>query len=52
MKNLEQRESFVVRFLKWVNKGVLTFAFRWSLVHIVASFFAVIVAVFSVTTLP
>ena len=52
MKNLEQRESFVVRFLKWVNKGVLTFAFRWSLVPIVASFFAVIVAVFSVTTLP
>ena len=52
MKNLEQRESFVVRFLKWVNKGVLTIAFRWSLVPIVASFFAVIVAVFSVTTLP
>ena len=52
MKNLEQRESFVVRFLKWVNKGVLTFAFRWSLVPIVASFFAVIVAVFSATTLP
>ena len=38
MKNLEQRESFVVRFLKWVNKGVLTIAFRWSLVPIVASF--------------
>jgi len=52
MKNLEQRESFVVRFLKWVNKGVLTIAFRWSLVPIVASFFAVIVAVFSATTLP
>ena len=52
MKNLEQRESFVVRFLKWVNKGVLTIAFRWSLVPIVASFFAVIVAVFSMTTLP
>ena len=52
MKNLEQRESFVVRFLKWVNKGVLTIAFRWSLVPIVASFFAVIVAVLSATTLP
>lgn len=52
MKNLEQRESFVVRFLKWVNKVVLTIAFRWSLVPIVASFFAVIVAVFSATTLP
>ncbi len=52
MKNLEQRESFVVRFLKWVNKGVLTIAFRWSLVPIVVSFFAVIVAVFSATTLP
>ena len=52
MKNLEHRESFVVRFLKWVNKGVLTIAFRWSLVPLVASFFAVIVAVFSATTLP
>ena len=52
MKNLEQRESFVVRFLKWVNKGVLTIAFRLSLFPIVASFFAVIVAVLSATTLP
>jgi len=52
MKNLDHKDSFVVRFLKWINGGVLKVAFRWPLVPIVASVFAVMIAGLSATTLP
>ncbi len=52
MKNLDHKDSFVVRGLKRVNGRMLSFAFRWPMVPVIASVTAVIIAAIAITGLP
>jgi len=52
MKSLDHKDSFVMRFMKWVNGKALNLAFRWPMVPIIASVTAVVISIMAITTLP
>jgi len=52
MKNLDHKDSFVVRGLKRLNGRALSFAFRWPMVPVIASATAVVIAAVAITGLP
>ena len=52
MKNLDHKDSFVVRGLKRLNGRALSFAFRWPMVPVIASATAVVIAAIAITGLP
>lgn len=52
MRTLDHRESFLARTLKWGNARLLSFAFRWPLVPVIAALAGVSTAIIAAADLP